>query len=370
MRLFLGGDVMLGRALDALMPHPSDPRPLEGSTSSPKAHLSLIESARGKMMRPLAPESVWNDLLPDLRSTQIDLRLINLECAITTSDDLQPRPFATRLHPGNLRFLQAIAPDFCCLANNHTMDWGAAGLRETREILERAGIATAGAGENIEDAQAPAVLWGPDGRRVLVFALTSFFAGSPMSCRAGSDKAGQWVLPAFTEDALVEVLEVIARYRRTGDLIILSVHWGGNWSRDIDPGLRQFSHGLIDGGVDLIHGHSSHHVRPIEVYRRRLILYGCGDLVNDYCYELVVSKRIAHRRVRYRPELELAYFADLDIDGALEGLTMVPYRLEGLSLHRASNDESEWLATALTPAALTRRKAVVTQAGDTLILQM
>lgn len=143
MRLFLGGDVMLGRALDALMPHPSDPRPLEGSTSSPKAHLSLIESARGKMMRPLAPESVWNDLLPDLRSTQIDLRLINLECAITTSEDLQPRPFATRLHPGNLRFLQAIAPDFCCLANNHTMDWGAAGLRETREVLERAGIATA-----------------------------------------------------------------------------------------------------------------------------------------------------------------------------------------------------------------------------------
>ncbi len=357
---------MLGRALDALMPHPSDPRLLEGSSASPEAHLLRIGSAYGHRKRPIAPEEVWSDLLAELGWRKPDLRLINLECAITASDDIQPRPFPVRMHPRNLPFLQAIAPDFCSLANNHTLDWGVSGLRETCKVLERAGIATAGVGENLHQAQSPAVLPGSDGRRVLVFALTSLFAGSPMSWRAGSEKPGQWVLPAFTESSLAEVLEAIARYRRERDIVIVSAHWGGNWSREIDDGLRQFSHGLIDGGIDLIHGHSSHHVRPFEVYKGRLILYGCGDLLNDYCYEVVESKRLLCRRARYRPDLELAYFADLDSDGALRSLTMVPFRLQSLSLHRASDDETDWLATALSSKAEMRGNAVVTRAGDTL----
>lgn len=123
---------------------------------------------------------------------------------------------------------------------------------------------------------------------------------------------------------------------------------------------------MIDSGVDLIHGHSSHHVRPIEVYKERLILYGCGDLLNDYCYDVVESKRLAYRRVRYRPELELAYFADLDSNGALRGLTMVPFRLECLSLHRATDDVSNWLVAALSSQAEMRGNAVVTRSGDTL----
>lgn len=228
MRLFLAGDVMLGRTLDALMPHPSDPQPLEGSAASPEAHLRRIESAYGHGIWPIAPDDVWSKLLVELDWRKPDLRLINLECAVTASDDLQPRPFPVRMHPRNLPFPQAIAPDFCSLANNHTLDWGVSGLRETRDVLERAGIATAGVGETLQQAQAPAVLQRSDGQRVLVFALTSLFAGWPMSWRAGIEKPGQWVLPAFTEAALTEVLAAIAMYRRDGDIVIVSAHWGGN----------------------------------------------------------------------------------------------------------------------------------------------
>lgn len=75
----------------------------------------------------------------------------------------------------------------------------------------------------------------------------------------------------------------MARQRQPGDLVIVSLHWGGNWSWDVPEEQQRFAHRLIDWGVaDLVHGHSSHHPRPIEVYRDKLILYGCGDLINDY----------------------------------------------------------------------------------------
>ena len=65
--------------------------------------------------------------------------------------------------------------------------------------------------------------------------------------------------------------------------MVASVHWGSNWGYDIPREQTVFAHRLIDeAGVDIIHGHSSHHVRAIEVYKDRLILYGCGDFLNDY----------------------------------------------------------------------------------------
>jgi poly-gamma-glutamate capsule biosynthesis protein CapA/YwtB (metallophosphatase superfamily) len=50
----------------------------------------------------------------------------------------------------------------------------------------------------------------------------------------------------------------------------------------VDEDQVRFARRLIDGGVDVIHGHSSHDLRPVEVYRGRLILYGCGDCIDDY----------------------------------------------------------------------------------------
>ena len=65
----------------------------------------------------------------------------------------------------------------------------------------------------------------------------------------------------------------------------------------------RFAHWLVDGGVDIVHGHSSHHPRPIEVYRDRLILYGCGDFIDDY--EGIEGYE------QYRDDLVLMYFATL-----------------------------------------------------------
>jgi poly-gamma-glutamate synthesis protein (capsule biosynthesis protein) len=118
---------------------------------------------------------------------------------------------------------------------------------------------------------------------------------------------------------------------------VASIHWGSNW--EVSDEQRRFAHQLIDGGVTLVHGHSSHHPRPIEVYRDRLILYGCGDLLNDYegirGYEEFASPA-------------LLYLADLGGDGRLLGLRMIPMRIRRMRLERATRNEATWLAQRLT----------------------
>ncbi len=102
----------------------------------------------------------------------------------------------------------------------------------------------------------------------------------------------------------------------------------------------RFAHRLVDAGVDVFHGHSSHHVRPIEVYRGRLVLYGCGDFIDDY-------EGIAGSEA-YRSDLVLAYVATIDpAHGEIERLRMLPFRIRNMRLARAAPDEAGWLADTL-----------------------
>ena len=122
---------------------------------------------------------------------------------------------------------------------------------------------------------------------------------------------------------------------------MVSIHWGGNWGYEISKAHRSFAHKLIDqAGVDVVHGHSSHHPRPIEVYNGKLILYGCGDFINDYegigGYE------------EYRDDLVLMYFPRIDpAAGQLIDLQMTPLQIKRMRLQRASRRDARWLQDTL-----------------------
>jgi poly-gamma-glutamate capsule biosynthesis protein CapA/YwtB (metallophosphatase superfamily) len=117
---------------------------------------------------------------------------------------------------------------------------------------------------------------------------------------------------------------------------------GGNWGYFIPPEQIEFAHRLIEkAGVNIVHGHSSHHARGIEVYQGRLILYGCGDFLNDYGgisgYE------------SFRGDLALMYLANMDpATGKLRGLTMTPVRIKRLKLNSARREDALWLRDTLT----------------------
>jgi len=143
MKVALTGDVMLGRLVDQ----------------------NVIRDKKQ------SPASLWGDVLPVFLSA--DLRLINLECVISTKGQKwnpEMKPFHFRAHPRALEFLQAARVDGVTLANNHVLDFGSDALGDCLDLLNHAHIPHAGAGE-LTQAAAAMFLPSPNGP-IAVLALT------------------------------------------------------------------------------------------------------------------------------------------------------------------------------------------------------
>ncbi len=283
LRLFLCGDVMTGRGIDQIMKHPCDPTLRENSVLSAIDYVRLGEAANGVIPRQVDLSYVWGVARDEWDRMRPDARIVNLETSITRSEEYVPKGINYRMSPENAGSLKAAAIDCCVLGNNHVLDWGRSGLRDTLAALERIGIKTAGAGRNLAQANAPAVLDIASKRRVLVFSFASTTSGVPRNWRATAAAPGISLLEGISEAGAMRVADQIARAKNAEDFVVVSVHWGPNWGYEIPDEHREFAHTLIDrADVSIIHGHSSHHPKAIEVYRNRLIVYGCGDFLNDY----------------------------------------------------------------------------------------
>jgi poly-gamma-glutamate capsule biosynthesis protein CapA/YwtB (metallophosphatase superfamily) len=197
----LCGDVMTGRGIDQILPHPSPPVLYEDYVKSALGYVGLAEVANGPIERPVDPSYVWGDLQGVLRHRPPDLRIVNLETAVTRSDRYWPKGINYRMHPGNVPCLTAAGIDCCVLANNHVLDWGEDGLLETLNALRAAGMATTGAGRNAEEAWAPAVFPVAGGGRALVYAVGCPSSGVPMEWAAGRDRPGVSFLAETTRPA-------------------------------------------------------------------------------------------------------------------------------------------------------------------------
>jgi len=334
--IFLAGDVMTGRGIDQILPRPGDPRLHERIVHDARDYVTLAEAANGPVPRPVDPAYPWGDVLTVLDDAAPDVRILNLETSITRSDDFVPgKAVHYRMSPDNVDCLRAARPDVCVLANNHVLDFGSRGLAETLATLDRAGLAHVGAGRAAAEAQAPTATL-VRGDRLLVHAYGAGSSGVPTTWAATTGRGGVAFLPDLSVTAADDVLAQLEAHDRPGGVVVVSVHAGSNWGYAVPRGYRRFAHRLVDGGVDVVHGHSSHHPRPVEVYRGRPILYGCGDLVNDY--EGIGGWG------SYRSHLRLLYLATLDARSHdLLRLRMVPVRARRLRLERAASADAEWL---------------------------
>jgi poly-gamma-glutamate synthesis protein (capsule biosynthesis protein) len=191
------------------------------------------------------------------------------------------------------------------------------------------------------EGQAPAIVQLKGKGRVIVFAFGSESSGIPAEWAAAPDTPGVNLLPDLSAGTARNIEALVRGVKRSGDLVVASIHWGGNWGYDIPRKEREFAHKLIDEtGVDIIHGHSSHHAKGIEVYCGKPVIYGCGDFINDYegigGYE------------QYRGELGLMYFLQMDpASGKLAGFTMKPTRMKNFRVNRAAKGEAAWLRETL-----------------------
>jgi poly-gamma-glutamate synthesis protein (capsule biosynthesis protein) len=217
--LALAGDVMLGRGVNEAL----------------------------KSMRPDEP---WGDMLPLL--AQADLRIVNLECALTT------------------------------LANNHTLDFEEQGLLDTLQVLDAAGIRHAGAGKNAKEAAQPVLLETHEEKPWRV-ALLAFTDNEP-AFAAQDDRPGTNFMDVAMDDAtLARASSAIAQAHALGaDLVVFSNHWGANFIERPSPDFRDFARRVIELGADVYYGHSAHLCQGIELHQGKPILYDTGDFIDDY----------------------------------------------------------------------------------------
>lgn len=337
--LFLCGDVMTGRGIDQVLQHPNRPWIAEPSVQDAREYVELAEKLNGTIPRRVGAAYIWGDAIAELERMSPDVRIVNLETSVTSSEDRAPKGINYRMHPANVTVLTAARIDVCVLANNHVLDYGKTGLLETLETLTRAGIKSCGAGKDVARAQRPAVVDLAAGGRTLVFALGAMSSGIDHGSGATGDRPGVALLDDISEKTAAEISARMARTRRQTDVVVTSIHWGSNWGHDVPEEHMRFARRLIDGGVDVVHGHSSHHPRPIEVYRDRLILYGCGDFIDDY--EGILGYE------HFRDDLVLMYFVSLKPDRALDRLSMTPLQIRNFKLNRCSLEDSWWLRESL-----------------------
>lgn len=330
LRLAFAGDVMLGRLVNESLTQGGDPA------------------------RP------WGDLLPTLWNA--DLFFVNLECALTTRterwSDGGYKPFYFRADPAVVETLKRGRVDFASLANNHICDFGTAGLLDTVATLDAAGIAHAGAGTDRWGAREPALLTVGD-TRVAVVAWADY----PAEWAATPGTAGINYTPiTLAREYFDEIRVAVAVARERADLVVFSMHWGPNMRPHPRPEFRAFAHAVIEAGVDIFWGHSAHVVQGAEVLGGRVVLYDAGDFVDDYAVD-----------PHLRNDLSALFVVEVK-PPAVEGVEVIPVRIDDLQVSRSQGRDREWfverftarcaeLGAAVNAKADTVRLAVPTSAG-------
>lgn len=229
------------------------------------------------------PTFPWGDVLPLFRAA--DWRACNLECVISDAFParLPEKVFHFRSDARNVTVLEAAGIDVVSNANNHSLDFGTAAMLDMLDSLDRAGIAHAGAGTNHAQAGRPALCTTRQGTRIAVLACTD----NEPDWAAGHEAAGLYHVYMDPDHPSVQPLIRRVRSLRSAvaDIVIVSLHWGGNWGYVPPPSHRLLARALIRSGADIVFGHSCHVFRGVEVFEGGLIVYSAGDFIDDYAID-------------------------------------------------------------------------------------
>jgi len=346
------GDVMLGRLIDQLFTVHNE---------SPEDGKHIAYFRKKFQLNNISHSYVWGNILTELQNA--DLRIINLETSVTTNDVKWPeKAFNYSMHPQNLQCLSIAQIDFCSLANNHVLDFSYAGMYETMSSLDRVNIKWAGAGKNLTEAQNPAIITFHGGIKIACFSYADHYHYWASSAQqAGINFINPSTVP---KDFYSSLKNQIDELRRTENiqLVSISIHWGSNYAWEPPVDFNKMAHQLIDiCGIDLIHGHSSHHVQGIEIYNKKVIIYGCGDFVDDYAVD-----------EEYRNDLSFLYRLYLDPTTCLwKRLELLPTRINQFQVNRAIGEDKVWLIQTIQKLSLKYKTLIqINHSNDTLFIDI
>ena len=214
------------------------------------------------------PAYPFVSVLPVLR--EADLVAGNLESPISTRGTaVKNKTFTLRVGPIALDSLLAAGIRVVTLANNHILDFGPLALQDTLAGLSERSIMSTGAGMDLDDARAPALVKVKD--RTIAF--LSYSLTFPIEFYASKRRPG--TAPGYADFVRADIQKV----RSQADLVVVSFHWGAELMTAAKDYQVDLGHKAIDWGADLVLGHHPHILQELELYKGRLIAYSLGNFV-------------------------------------------------------------------------------------------
>ncbi len=219
-------------------------------------------------LKEFGPDYPFRSVMPFL--SRADVVVGNLESSISTRGiAVENKKFTLRAGPIAAQALKKAGVRVVTLANNHSMDFGPLALRDTLTVLDENDILYTGAGMDLDEARAPAILT-VKGRTI---AFLSYSLTFPLEFFASAGRPG--TAPGYADFVRSDIEKV----RPSVDLIVVSFHWGAELMTTAKHYQVELGHQAIDWGADLVLGHHPHVLQELEVYQGRLIAYSLGNFV-------------------------------------------------------------------------------------------
>ncbi|WP_434311297.1 CapA family protein [Hominifimenecus sp. rT4P-3] len=257
----------------------------------------------------------------DLLGLMSDADLFVLNNEFTYSNRGTPtegKDWTFRANPERVSVLNTLGVDMVGLANNHAYDWGEEALLDTVSTLQGAGIVTAGAGKNLEEARKPAYFT-YHGRKIAVIAATAVEKMGDreygMTKAATADSAG-----VFSTIDPANCVETIQEAKANSDFVFVYVHWGTEMTTEIDEDQKELAKAYIDAGADAVVGNHPHILQGFEYYQGKPILYSLGNFWfnskdRETCMlEFVIQPETMETQMKFLPCLQSGCYTKLITD--------------------------------------------------------
>ena len=218
------------------------------------------------------PALVMASIAPVLR--RADLAAVNLETAVTNGGAQVSKEFVFRAPPSAFAALRDGGVDVASMANNHGMDFGESGLRDSLAAAKRYRFPVIGIGLNARQAYRP-FRRTINGQRIAVIGATQVLDDELISAwTAGPHKPGL----ASAKD-VPRLLQEVRAARRTSDTVVVFLHWGVELAQCPSEDQRTLARQLVAAGADIVVGGHAHRVQGAGRLGQALVDYGLGNFV-------------------------------------------------------------------------------------------
>lgn len=214
-------------------------------------------------------QCISKDLITVMQNA--DVMCLNNEFTYSNAGaPLEGKAYTFRADPAQVELLQTLGIDIVGLANNHVYDYGKEAMIDTMETLTDAGIPYIGAGYNLKEAMEPYYVE-IDGKTV-AFVAASRAEKFRMTPQATEDSPG--ILRCYDTELFLQAIE---EADKNADFVIAYVHWGTEYSYELEDVQLETGKDYIDAGADAVIGAHSHCLQGMEFYNGKPIVYSLGN---------------------------------------------------------------------------------------------